>query len=67
LQTFLFCKFGDSKVNINDNIVEHILTFACEGWWIGDMYSLISQKSQAPIQVLEDAKSLNLKKKENFE
>jgi hypothetical protein len=29
--------------NINDNI-EHTLTFACAGWWIGDMYSLISQR-----------------------
>jgi hypothetical protein len=47
MQTFLFCKFRDSEeFNINDNIVEHILTFACEGWWIGDMYSLISQKTK---------------------
>lgn len=23
--------------NINDNIVEHVLSFACNGWWIGDM------------------------------
>ena len=22
--------------NINDNIIEHVLHFACEGWWIGD-------------------------------
>ena len=42
--------------NINDNIVEHVLSFACEGWWIGDMYSLISQKpSNLFIEVLEDA------------
>jgi CRP-like cAMP-binding protein len=42
--------------NINDNIVEHILSFACEGWWIGDMYSLISQKpGNLFIEVLEDA------------
>lgn len=41
--------------NINDNIVEHILSFACEGWWIGDMYSLISQKpGNLFIEVLED-------------
>jgi CRP-like cAMP-binding protein len=30
--------------NINNNIVEHVMHFACEGWWIGDVYSLISQK-----------------------
>jgi CRP-like cAMP-binding protein len=42
--------------NINDNIVEHVLSFACEGWWIGDMYSLISQKpGNLFIEVLEDA------------
>ena len=29
--------------NINDNIVEHVLSFACEGWWISDMYSLLSK------------------------
>ena len=32
--------------NINDHIVEHVLGFACEGWWIGDMYSLLSQKTR---------------------
>ena len=42
--------------NINDNIVEHVLHFACEGWWIGDMYSLLSQKPGTLfIEVLEDA------------
>jgi CRP-like cAMP-binding protein len=42
--------------NINDNIVEHILSFACEGWWIGDMYSLLAQKpGNLFIEVLEDA------------
>lgn len=42
--------------NINDNIVEHVLSFACSGWWIGDMYSLLSQKpGNLFIEVLEDA------------
>ena len=42
--------------NINDNIIEHILHFACEGWWIGDMYSYISEKpGNLFIEVLEDA------------
>ena len=42
--------------NINDNIVEHVLQFACEGWWIGDMYSYISEKpGNLFIEVLEDA------------
>jgi CRP/FNR family transcriptional regulator, anaerobic regulatory protein len=41
---------------INDNIMEHILHFACKGWWIGDMYSYISGKAgNLFIEVLEDA------------
>ncbi len=49
--------------NINDNIVEHVLNFACEGYWIGDMYSLISQKpGNLFIEVLEDAEMVFLSK-----
>ena len=49
--------------NINDNIVEHVLSFACSGWWISDMYSLLSQKpGNLFIQVLEDAEIVILSK-----
>jgi len=49
--------------NINDNIIEHVLHFACEGWWIGDMYSYISEKpSTLFIEVLEDAEVLSISK-----
>lgn len=49
--------------NINDNIVEHVLHFACEGWWIGDMYSLLSQKpGNLFIEVNEDAEVVLLSK-----
>lgn len=42
--------------NINDNIIEHVLHFACEGWWMGDMYSYISRKpGNLFIEVLESA------------
>lgn len=52
---------------INDNIIEHVLHFACEGWWIGDMYSFISQKrGNLFIEVLEDAE-LAIITKENQE
>jgi len=38
-------------------------SFACEGWWIGDMYSLISQKpGNLFIEVLEDAEVVLLSK-----
>lgn len=49
--------------NINDNIVEHVLAFACQGWWISDMYSLLSQKpGNLFIEVLEDAEVVLLSK-----
>ena len=49
--------------NINDNIVEHVLQFACEGWWIGDMYSLLSQKpGNLFIEVMEDSEVVLLPK-----
>jgi CRP-like cAMP-binding protein len=39
------------------------LSFACEGWWIGDMYSLLSQKPGTLfIEVLEDAEVVLLSK-----
>lgn len=49
--------------NINDNIVEHVLSFACSGWWISDMYSLLSQKpGNLFIEVIEDAEIVLLSK-----
>ena len=49
--------------NINDNIIEHVLHFACEGWWIGDMYSYISEKpGNLFIEVLEDAEIVIISK-----
>ena len=49
--------------NINDNIIEHVLHFACEGWWIGDMYSYISEKpGNLFIEILEDAEVVMITK-----
>lgn len=54
--------------NINDNIIEHVLHFACEGWWIGDMYSYISEKPGTLfIEVLEDAEVLSISKEKHQE
>lgn len=48
---------------INDHIVEHVMSFACAGWWIGDMYSLLSQQPGTLfIEVLEDAELVMLSK-----
>ena len=54
--------------NINDNIVEYVLHFACEGWWIGDMNSLLSQKpGNLFIEVNEDAEVVILSKENQEE
>ena len=56
------------RFNINDNIVEHVLQFACEGWWIGDMYSLITQKpGNLYVEVNEDAEVVLLSKENQEE
>ncbi len=48
---------------INDNIIEHVLNFACSGWWISDMYSLITQTpGNLFIDVVEDAEVVVLPK-----
>ena len=59
-----FVNFGILRsFNINDNIVEHVLSFACEGWWMSDMYSFFSQKpGQLFIEVLEEAEVVSLSK-----
>lgn len=70
LQAGAICKhsyFVNSGIlrsfTINDNIVEHVLHFACEGWWIGDMYSLLSQKpGNLFVEVIEDAEVVLLSK-----
>jgi len=52
---------------INDHIVEHVLNFACQGWWMADLYSLISQKpGNLFIEAIEDCE-LVLLSKENQE
>lgn len=49
--------------NINDHIIEHVLHFACEGWWIGDMYSYISGKpGNLFIEVLENSELVCISK-----
>jgi CRP-like cAMP-binding protein len=43
---------------------EHIVQFAVEDWWIGDMYSFLTQKpSKYNIDALEDSIVLSMEKK----
>ena len=48
---------------IDENGVEHVVSFACPGWWIADMYSFLSQRpGQLYIEVNEDADVILLSK-----
>lgn len=45
------------------NAMEHVVSFAPQGWWIGDMYSLISQKPGIQyIEAIEETTVLRLSK-----
>lgn len=55
-QTYFVLSGVLRSFSVKDNIHEQILHFACEGWWMADMYSYISQKpGNLFIEVLEDA------------
>lgn len=48
---------------IDDKGTEHILQFAFEGWWIGDIYSFITENpSNFNIEALEDCELLLITK-----
>ncbi|MCO5948505.1 Crp/Fnr family transcriptional regulator [Mucilaginibacter flavidus] len=48
---------------VDKNGIEHVLSFAPLGWWIADMYSLISQKPGIlNIEALEDTEGIILSK-----
>jgi len=48
---------------IDENGIEHVLNFAPDGWWIADMYSLITQKpGTLNIEALEETQVLLLSK-----
>jgi CRP-like cAMP-binding protein len=49
---------------IDKNGFEHVLTFAPKGWWIADMYSLLSQKpGTLTIEAMQDSELLLLSRK----
>ena len=48
---------------IDENGVEHVVSFACPEWWIADMYSFLSQRpGQLYIEVNEEAEVIVLTK-----
>lgn len=49
---------------VDENGVEHVVSFACPEWWIADMYSYLSQRpGQLFIEVNEDAEVIVLTQK----
>lgn len=49
--------------NVDTNGVEHVVSFACPGWWIADMYSYLSQRpGQLYIEVNENTEVILLSK-----
>lgn len=66
-QTYFVLSGVLRSFSVKDNIHEQILHFACEGWWMADMYSYISGKpGNLFIEVLEDVE-LGVLTKQNQE
>ncbi|WP_407426499.1 Crp/Fnr family transcriptional regulator [Arcticibacter sp.] len=70
LQTGEICRYSTFVTrgclrgySYDKNGMEHVLNFAPKGWWIADMYSLISQKpGMLNIEALEETEVLKLSK-----
>jgi len=63
INSFFVTKGILRSYNIDENGVEHVVSFACPGWWIADMYSFLSQRpGQLYIEVNEEAEVILLSK-----
>ena len=52
---------------IDDKGTQHVIQFAFEGWWIGDLYSfLTSEPSKMNIEALEDSDVLTIERQDHF-
>lgn len=66
-QSYFVTKGILRSYTIDENGVEHVVSFACPEWWIADMYSYLSQSpGQLFIEVIEDAE-VRVLSKENQE
>ena len=62
-QSYFVTKGILRSYTVDENAVEHVVTFACPEWWIADMYSYLSQRpGQLFIEVNEDAEVIILTK-----
>ena len=57
---FVFVEYGLLRsYNVDDKGIEHMIQFAWEGWWMGDIYSFLSGDiSTYNIDAIEDAELL---------
>ena len=52
---------------IDDKGTQHVIQFAFEGWWIGDLYSFLTgEPSKMNIEALEDSDVLTIDRQEHF-
>lgn len=50
-----------TNYHVDDNAVQHVLSFASDGWWMTDMYSFLAQKpSTTYIEALTQSTVLHL-------
>ena len=62
-QSYFVTKGILRSYTVDENGVEHVVSFACPEWWIADMYSYLSQRpGQLFIEVNEDAEVIVLTK-----
>ena len=52
---------------IDDKGTQHVIQFAFEGWWIGDLYSFLTgEPSKMNIEALEDSDVLTIDRQDHF-
>lgn len=52
---------------IDDKGTQHVIQFAFEGWWIGDLYSFLTgEPSKMNIETLEDSDVLTIERQDHF-
>ena len=63
-QSYFVTKGILRSYTVDENAVEHVVSFACPEWWIADMYSYLSQRpGQLFIEVNEDVEVIILTQK----
>ncbi|MDD3004219.1 Crp/Fnr family transcriptional regulator [Flavobacterium sp.] len=63
IESYFILKGILRSYTVDENGVEHVVSFACSEWWMADIYSFLSQRpGQLFIEVNEDAEVLCLTK-----